>query len=622
MINLAIDRQLICQLADRIDHRVISIPNPMKLNNYSYSLLIAGNFFLALLLTTPIASFGQGVTLSNPEAAAILAGNYDPAVYTPSEIINTPDSILYGIVNGISKDSLLSYLMHIDSYYQRNTGSDTISSNHGIGAVRRWIYSKFGEFSSSSENRLVVTYEDFDAYVCGKGHHRNVMAVLPGLDTTQHEILIVEGHYDTRCEGACDTTCYSPGMEDNGSGTVLVMELARVMSRFAFNHTIVFANVTGEDQGLYGARALARYVFENNVPVMAVFNNDVIGGIICGATSSAPSCPYMDNIDSTHVRIFSYSQANDSSVNSIHKQLVRYIKLHQEENINPLLETPMTINMMIREDRVGRSGDQIPFREKGYRAIRFCSQNEHGDGTGTPPDRQHSVRDVLGLDLSDPPDGVLDTFFVDMGYLRRNAISNGVNLGYLAISPPQPQPEFNPLPDGVEINMTGNDTIYKHYRVGIRSGGSGTLYFDTVTSFSDSTHYIMNGLEPGKEYYFSVMNVANGVESMISDEYTVVTVGMNEIIKQNWGIWMDQNYPNPFSGETEIRINVDSPVKINDAGLLLRDPEGHTLQLIPFNPVAGENIVKIKPPAGYRGMIFTSLIVQGNVVQTSKMVVL
>lgn len=577
---------------------------------------------IVTLFTVSISCFGQGVTLSNPEAAAILAGNYDPATYTPSVILNEPDSILYGIINGISKDSLRSYLMHIDSYYQRNTGSDTLSSNHGIGAVRRWIYTKFGEFSSTNENRLVVTYLDFDAYVCGKGHHRNVLAVLPGLDTTQHDILIVEGHYDTRCELPCDTTCYTPGMEDNGSGTVLVMELARVMSRFAFDHTIVFANVTGEDQGLYGARALARYVFENNIPVKAVFNNDVIGGIICGATSSPPSCPYMNHIDSTHVRIFSYSQANDSSVNSIHKQLVRYIKLHQEEDINPLLETPMAINMMIREDRVNRSGDQIPFREKGYRAIRFCSQNEHGDGTGTPPDRQHSIRDVLGLDLSVPPDGVLDTFFVDMGYLRRNAISNGVNLGYLAISPPQPQPEFNPLPDGIEITMTGNDTIYKHYRVGIRSQGSGSLYFDTVISFTDSTHFVITGLDPGKEYYFSVMNVENGLESLISDEYTVVTVGMKDYIKQNWGIWMDQNFPNPFSGETEIRINAGSPIKIKDASLLLWNPEGVVLQRIPFNPVSGENVVKIKPPAGYRGLIFTSLILQGKVVQTIKMVVL
>jgi hypothetical protein len=309
----------------------------------------------------------------------------------------------------------------------------------------------------------------------------------------------------------------------------------------------------------------------------------------------------MNNIDSTNVRIFSYSQFNDSSTNSIHKQLVRYIKLHQEEDINPLLETPMTINMIIREDRVNRSGDHIPFREKGYRAIRFCSQNENGDGTGTPPDRQHTSNDILGQDLSVPPDGVLD--------------------GYLAIAPPQPQPVFEPLPDGIGITMTGNDTVYKHYRVGIRSQGSGTLYFDTVFTFTDSTHFTISGLDPGKEYYFSVMNVQNGLESLVSDEYTVITVGVKDYIKQNWGIWMDQNFPNPFSGETEIRVNVISPREINHASLQFTSPEGVVLQQIPFNPGAGENNIKFNPPVGSRGLILTSLVINGKIVQTNKMVV-
>lgn len=591
-------------------------------NTKKSSRIIPVILLAATLFTATVSSFGQtNVTLSNPEAANILAGNYDPAQYIPEDIINAPDSILHGIIEGISKDSLFSYLTHIDSYYQRNTGSDTTSSDYGIGAVRRWIYQKFGEFSSNQENRLVTTYMDFDKAICGKNHHRNVLAILPGLDTTLHEVLIVEGHYDTRCEDACDTNCYTPGMEDNGSGTVLVMELARVMSRFAFDHTIVFATVTGEDQGLYGAKAFAKYVSDNEIPVMAVFNNDVIGGIICGATSSPPSCPYMNHIDSTNVRIFSYSLFSDSSRNSQHKQLVRYIKLQQEEDINPLLETPMTINMMIREDRTGRGGDHIPFREKGYRAIRFCSQNEHGNGTGTPPDRQHTSNDVLGLDLSVPPDGILDTFFVDMGYLRRNTISNGVNLGYLANAPPQPQPEFNPLPDGIEIIMTGDDTVYMNYRVGIRSQASGSLYFDTVLTFTGSTHFTITGLDPEKEYYFSVMNVMNGLESLISNEYTVVTVGVNENIKQNWGIWMDQNFPNPYSGETEIRVHSSSLRGNVDAIIQITSPEGVVFQRIPLHPRKDKHLVKIKAPDGYRGLLFASLIVHGKLVQTNKMVV-
>jgi hypothetical protein len=330
----------------------------------------------------------------------------------------------------------------------------------------------------------------------------------------------------------------------------------------------------------------------------------------------------LNHIDSTNVRIFSYSQFNDSTANSRHKQLVRYIRLHQEEDINPLLQTPMNINIMIREDRVGRSGDHIPFREKGYRAVRFCSQNEHGDGSGTPPDRQHTSDDILGLDLTVPPDGVLDTFFVDMGYLRRNAITNGVNLGYLAIAPPQPQPEFNPLPDGVEITMTGNDTIFRYYRVGIRSKGSGTLYFDTVMTFTDTTHFVVEGLDPGKEYYFSVMNVENTVESIFSDEFEVITTGINDHLKKSWGLWIDRIFPNPSAGMINLSLNMDKTWKDHDAMIVLKNPEGLILQRIPLTLNQGSNLISLTPPVNSKGLILCTLSIDGIPIQTVKLVVM
>ena len=85
------------------------------------------------------------MSLSNPEAKSILQGKYNPARYKPSTIINFPDSILHGIINRVSKDTLIAYLHKIDSYYNRNTGSDTISETRGIGGVRRWIFKKFKE---------------------------------------------------------------------------------------------------------------------------------------------------------------------------------------------------------------------------------------------------------------------------------------------------------------------------------------------------------------------------------------------------------------------------------------------------------------------------------------------
>ena len=125
------------------------------------------------------------ITISNPEAEAVIHGNYDPGDYMPSAIINHPDSILHGIVNEVNTDSLFSWMMKIDSFYNRNSGSDTVSDERGIGAVRRWIHNKLEEFSNTNENRLLVSYLDFDRNICDMGHHKNVFGVLPGLDTTK-----------------------------------------------------------------------------------------------------------------------------------------------------------------------------------------------------------------------------------------------------------------------------------------------------------------------------------------------------------------------------------------------------------------------------------------------------
>jgi hypothetical protein len=574
-----------------------------------------------LLLWLPVVLPAQSnMSISNPEAEQVIHGNYDPALYTPPVIISHPDSILYGIINRIAKDTLLKNLERIDSFYNRNTGSDTVSSAHGIGACRRWIYGRLQDYSTHNNNRLLVSYLDYDWYKCGREHHRNVFAVLPGLDTTKKEILYLEGHYDTRCEGVCDTACYSPGMEDNGSGTVLVMELARIMSRYAYDRTIIFALTTAEDQGLWGAKAFAKYLYNNTINIKACFNNDVIGGIICGYTSSPPGCPYLNHMDSTHVRVFSYSPNNDSSAVSPHKQLARYIKLHQDEKINPLLETPMTINMIITEDRSGRSGDHVPFREKGYPAVRFTSQNEHGNGQGIPPDRQHTSGDILGVDTDIPPDGIIDSFYVDMGYLRRNAITNGVNLGYLALSPPPPSPAFSAIPFGVRIQLSGPDSLYQHYRVGVRSKGSGSLYFDTVYTFNNITELVIDNLVHEKEYYFTVMNVMNGIESQFPDEYSLVVSGYGDFVAAARGIYMHQNCPNPVNGSTTITIDNYSGEGSLPAMVVLRDLAGRVVGKIPVRLSPGRNSMEYSNVHGHRGFYTYSLEVDGRILVTRKMI--
>jgi len=282
--------------------------------------------FLMVCLFSAFQTHAQtNIIVTNPVANQLLLGNYNPADYSPITVIDDPDQIVCGIRDEVSTDSLLSYLKKLSTFHTRNTGSDTVSATTGIGAARRWAYWKFQEFSAANENRLITSYLQFDKTICGMSQHRNTFTILPGSDTTDKSIIIIEAHIDSRCEVGCDITCQAHGIEDNASGSALVLELARVMSKYTFNHTLVFMLTIGEEQGLHGADAFSLYAKNNAIEIAAVQNNDIVGGIICGKTSSGPSCPFENHIDSTNVRIFSAA--------GLSRGYAQFVKINHEQKL-------------------------------------------------------------------------------------------------------------------------------------------------------------------------------------------------------------------------------------------------------------------------------------------------
>ena len=235
------------------------------------------------------ANAQTNIICSNPDANQVMKGNYDPQNFLPGQIINHPDSILKLIREQVSSDSLHATLDKLTTFYTRNSASDTVSSTTGIGAARRWAFQKFSGISALNNNRLLTSYLQFDdTSICGVLQHRDIFAVLPGADTSDKSIVIVEAHIDSRCKDVCDTVCLAEGIEDNGSGTALVLELARIMSECVYNRTVVFLITIGEEQGLNGANAFALYAQQQGIHIHAVINNDIVGGIFCGHTSSSP----------------------------------------------------------------------------------------------------------------------------------------------------------------------------------------------------------------------------------------------------------------------------------------------------------------------------------------------
>lgn len=565
---------------------------------------------------TPISN----IVVTNPTAEQILLGNFNPADYQATNVLNSPDTLVWGIMNEISTDSLHSYLVQMSAFDNRNTASDTVSNSFGIGAARRWAHTKFQEFSAVNENRLQVSYLQFDATICTMDQHRNIFAVLPGSGPLHDEVILVEAHLDSRCEDGCDILCDAHGMEDNGSGSALVLELARVMSKYTYDRTIVFMLTIGEEQGLFGAEAMATWMDDNNVNLNAVFNNDVIGGVTCGATASPPGCPSENHIDSINVRIFSLG-----AFSSLHKSLARFTKLEYQEMVAPTAPVLTTINIMSPEDRAGRGGDHMPFRAAGFPAIRFTSANEHGDGNGLQDslyhDRQHTQDDLLGVDTNN--DNIIDSFFVDFNYLQRNAMINGNAISMAAIGPIPPT-DFqvnDAVWDGIEVTITDPNN-YGVYRVGARST---TNDWDTLYTFNGTVDTLW-GLNPGVNYRISVCSVDPlGTESLFGYEKFasfVAGFGERKVVDKEYPVELLQNEPNPFDEATTITVLRKADLDYKSAYISVVDLQGKEMAQIPISlkNEVNELLYDHRHHQYQKGIFSYSLVIDGKVIQTKKMI--
>ncbi len=291
------------------------------------------------------------------------------------------------VVDQVSEDHIRATIEKLVTFGTRNTLSNADSPTHGVGGARQWIFDQFKSYSPRLQVRFDKwrvkkgttpgsrIFKDVDLY--------NVVAVLPG-KTMPETMILVTGHYDTLNLGAArpntpaepgadapaigerppqTTQNYeanaelpAPGACDDGSGTANVMELARVMSQYDFDKTLVFIAYAGEEQGLVGSTLEASKAKDEKWQVEAVLNSDIIGTDISGNGRS----------DNSTVSIYT-----DETMDSPAQQLGRYYKLMAERYM-----PSMHVSMMFMQDRLGRGGDHTPFQIEGFAAIRISTPNE------------------------------------------------------------------------------------------------------------------------------------------------------------------------------------------------------------------------------------------------------
>ena len=420
---------------------------------------------------------------------------------------------IYDIIDAVSADRIKNYNKTLVDFGTRHTLSDTVSNTRGIGAARRWIKSEFETISKDCNNCLEVFYQkNFvkqgtaerivkDVWI------NNVVAIQKGT-TYPNRYIIMSGDIDSRVSDPTDFTSDSPGANDNASGMAGTIEAARVLSKYKFQNSIIYLGLAGEEQGLFGGKGFAEYAKENNMEIIGIFNNDMIGNItgVDGVIDNRTFRIFSEPVPQTETE----KERKDrrlygGEVDGISRQLARYVykttKTYMPE-MNPM--------MVYRLDRFARGGHHRPFNDVGFAGIRIMEAHENYT-------HQHQdIRTENGIDYGDTFD------HVNFEYAKKLTTVNAINLASIAWAPPAPK----------TVAIGGMVQPSTHLKWDKVDGAAGyKIYWRDTTSptwdhsryVGDVTEFTLEGIVIDN-FYFGVASVsANGFESPV--------VFPNEIIK-------------------------------------------------------------------------------------------
>ena len=407
-------------------------------------------------------------------AATLVAAAVPAGAQAPSTLGFAKDARIAAALGDVSPARMRANDSTLVAFGTRHTMSDTLSATRGIGAARRWILAQLQQYAKDCGDCLRVEYDTGTAVV-GRSPERpqvrmvNVVAWLPGRDTSR--VVVIGGHYDSCiCStNSMDFTSDAPGADDDGSGTVAVMELARVVGqRFprGFDASIAFILYTGEEQGLLGSTQFAERLKREGKKVTAAFTDDIIGNVVADDGRT----------DSTSVRVFAVDSLAIGG-----GELARYVWA-----TGALYQPGFEVLPVLRLDRLGRGGDHRPFVERGIPGLRFSERLENYK-------RQHL-----------PTDSLAD---VDFSYVAKVARLNLATVVSLASAPARPE-----------------QTAYARDR---NSGGQAfTIRWSSVAGAASYELLVRRTTAPT---YTRIVNAGTATEFLLDEQLDDVWVGVRAV---------------------------------------------------------------------------------------------
>ncbi|MGH9679069.1 MAG: M28 family metallopeptidase, partial [Candidatus Acidiferrales bacterium] len=203
------------------------------------------------------------------------------------------------------------------------------------------------------------------------------------------------------------------------SGVAVSMECARLLSRTGaashgpFRATLIFAAISGEEQGLLGSVRMLEWVRQEGYTVGGMLDDDIVGA------DSVSASPH-------RVRLFSGS-GNQDGDDSPSRELARAV----EE-----IDGRGALRLIFNIDRLGRGGDHFIFYKAGLPAVRFTEPLE---------DYRHQHQTPRTRDGVEYGDQMKYLNFEFMGNVARD---NAEALRQLALAPAPP----------AEVKLTGGIT--------------------------------------------------------------------------------------------------------------------------------------------------------------------
>jgi len=250
----------------------------------------------------------------------------------------TFNSFYSSIVENVSQTNLLNDLTTFENFGIKNVGSTRLTD------AENWITSRYQSLGYTNVVLQPFSYSE--------GTSNNIIITKTGT-VYPNTYLIIDAHYDT-INGA--------GTNDNGSGTVLLMELARLLKDVDTEYSIKFIHFSGEEDGLEGSRYYVKNtVIPNNLDIKLVFNIDEVGGL-AGTNNDTIICE----------RDEEEPKSNNEASNNYTNDLAALIELYS------------TLNTEIAH---AYNSDYMPFEDNGEIITGLFEKNE------TP--HAHKTTDLL-----------------------------------------------------------------------------------------------------------------------------------------------------------------------------------------------------------------------------------